>query len=99
MPEPTSTETLASAPSQSSHPERSIAESKDLRLSLDHSSAAPFSQPQLRILLYDEPLSNKKPPTRTQILRQHFFRRFFDNDTISVDGETQTSVIRALAFC
>jgi hypothetical protein len=30
MPEPTSTEALASAPSQSRHPERSVAQSKDL---------------------------------------------------------------------
>ena len=34
-----------------------------------------------------------------KILRQHFFRRFFDNDTMSVEGETETSVIRALALC
>jgi len=39
-----------------------------------------------------------KPPTRAQTLYHHFFRRFFDNDTLSVDGETQTTVIRALAF-
>ena len=58
----------------------------------------PAQEPQLRILLYDQPLSNKKPPTRAQTLYHHFFRRFFDNDTISVDGETQTTVIRALAF-
>ena len=38
-------------------------------------------------------------PSRSRILRQHFFRRFFDNDTVSIDGETQTAVIRALAFC
>ena len=39
------------------------------------------------------------PPSRHKILRQHFFRRFFDNDTVSIEGETQTAVIRALAFC
>jgi hypothetical protein len=55
-------------------------------------------EPQLRILLYDQPLPTKKPPTRAQTLYSHFFRRFFDNDTLSIDGETQTTVIRALAF-
>jgi hypothetical protein len=46
-----------------------------------------------------KPEGSSPQPSRTKILRQHFFRRFFDNDTLSVDGETQTSVIRALAFC
>lgn len=31
-------------------------------------------------------------------LVQHFFRRFFDNDTLQVEGDTQTSVVRALAI-
>jgi len=33
---------------------------------------------------------------RIQILSRHFFRRFFDNDTLSTDGETETTVVRAL---
>ena len=33
----------------------------------------------------------------TRILVGHFFRRFFDNDTVQVDGDTQTTVVRALA--
>ncbi|HEX4156079.1 MAG TPA: hypothetical protein VHY48_10740 [Acidobacteriaceae bacterium] len=32
------------------------------------------------------------------ILVKHFFRRFFDNDTIQVEGETQTTVVRAFAI-
>jgi hypothetical protein len=36
---------------------------------------------------------------RSRVLFRHFFRRFFDNDTLSVSGETETTVIRALAFC
>jgi hypothetical protein len=55
-------------------------------------------EPQLNILLTDQPLPEKKPPTRTQTLYHHFFRRFFDNDTVSVDGETQSTVVRVLAF-
>jgi hypothetical protein len=31
-------------------------------------------------------------------LLQHFFRRFFDNDTLQAEGDTQTSVVRALAI-
>lgn len=31
------------------------------------------------------------------ILVKHFFRRFFDNDTLHADGDTQTSVVRALS--
>jgi len=34
----------------------------------------------------------------TRILVDHFFRRFFDNDTIQVDGDTQTTVVRALSI-
>jgi hypothetical protein len=33
---------------------------------------------------------------RVQILSEHFFRRFFDNDTLSTEGETETTVVRAL---
>ena len=32
----------------------------------------------------------------SRILQRHFFRRFFDNDTVSIEGETQTTVVRAL---
>jgi hypothetical protein len=83
---------------ESRHPERSRAQSKDPRLSFDRSSKPSSDPPQLRILLYDQPLPQMKPPTRAQTLYHHFFRRFFDNDTVSIDGETQTTVIRALAF-
>jgi len=31
-------------------------------------------------------------------LTAHFFRRFFDNDTVQVDGDTMTTVARALAM-
>jgi hypothetical protein len=30
-----------------------------------------------------------------RILVDHFFRRFFDSDTVQIDGETQTTVVRA----
>jgi hypothetical protein len=33
----------------------------------------------------------------TAILVHHFFRRFFDNDTIQVDGDTLTTVVRAVS--
>jgi len=33
-----------------------------------------------------------------RILVRHFFRRFFDNDTIHADGDTQTAVTRALSI-
>ena len=39
------------------------------------------------------------PQTRARTLRNHFFRRFFDNDTLSSAGDTQASVVRALCFC
>jgi hypothetical protein len=39
---------------------------------------------------------NSNSVTRTLI--GHFFRRFFDNDTVQVDGDTQTTVVRALAI-
>ena len=93
-------------PHKSRHPERSEAESKDPRLHFDRSpdpidsieKLTPSNEPQLNILLYDQPLPAKKPPTRAQTLYHHFFRRFFDNDTLSVEGETQSTVIRVLAF-
>ena len=31
-------------------------------------------------------------------LAMHFFRRFFDNDTVQVEGDTTTTVVRALAM-
>ena len=31
-------------------------------------------------------------------LVKHFFRRFFDNDTLQAEGDTQTSVIRAISI-
>lgn len=31
-------------------------------------------------------------------LVEHFFRRFFDNDTLQAEGDTQTSVVRAFAI-
>jgi hypothetical protein len=34
----------------------------------------------------------------SRVLIEHFFRRFFDNDTLQVDGDTQTTVVRALAI-
>jgi hypothetical protein len=34
----------------------------------------------------------------TRILTHHFFRRFFDSDTVQVEGETLTTVIRAIAI-
>jgi hypothetical protein len=34
----------------------------------------------------------------TRILVDHFFRRFFDNDTVQPDGDTQTTVVRAVSF-
>ncbi|MDW5267097.1 MULTISPECIES: hypothetical protein [Acidobacteriaceae] len=33
----------------------------------------------------------------TRVLVDHFFRRFFDNDTIQVDGDTLTTVVRAVS--
>jgi hypothetical protein len=33
----------------------------------------------------------------TRLLIDHFFRRFFDNDTIQVEGDTTTTVVRALS--
>jgi hypothetical protein len=39
-----------------------------------------------------------KPKSVTRILIDHFFRRFFDNDTVQLDADTQTTVVRALAI-
>ncbi|WP_263355755.1 hypothetical protein [Acidicapsa ligni] len=36
---------------------------------------------------------------RSRTLYHHFFRRFFDNDTLSLEAETETTVIRALCTC
>ncbi len=33
----------------------------------------------------------------SRILLSHFFRRFFDNDTLHIDGDTTTTIARALA--
>jgi hypothetical protein len=33
-----------------------------------------------------------------RILTTHFFRRFFDNDTVQPEGDTQTTVVRAIAI-
>jgi len=35
--------------------------------------------------------------SQTRILIDHFFRRFFDNDTVQPDGDTVTTVVRALS--
>jgi hypothetical protein len=40
---------------------------------------------------------NEKPRI-FPVLAGHFFRRFFDNDTVQVDGDTQTTVVRALSI-
>ena len=34
---------------------------------------------------------------RSRILFLHFFRRFFDNDTLQSEGDTTTTIVRALA--
>jgi hypothetical protein len=34
----------------------------------------------------------------TRILTRHFFRRFFDSDTVQIEGETLTTVVRAIAM-
>jgi len=50
----------------------------------------------MQILLQSQPAPTKKSKTIPQILHHHFFRRFFDNDTLTTEGETETTVIRAL---
>jgi hypothetical protein len=42
--------------------------------------------------------SRANQPRVTRTLIDHFFRRFFDNDTVQVDADTQTTVVRALAI-
>ena len=37
------------------------------------------------------------PASVLRVLTAHFFRRFFDSDTIRVEGETLTTVVRAIA--
>ena len=37
-------------------------------------------------------------PGTLRILTTHFFRRFFDNDTVQPEGDTVTTVVRALSF-
>jgi hypothetical protein len=37
------------------------------------------------------------PPTIDRVLTGHFFRRFFDSDTVKVEGETLTTIIRAIS--
>jgi hypothetical protein len=39
-----------------------------------------------------------KTQSATRILTRHFFRRFFDSDTVQVEGETLTTVVRAIAI-
>jgi hypothetical protein len=34
----------------------------------------------------------------THMLTQHFFRRFFDSDTVQIEGETLTTVVRAISM-
>lgn len=41
-------------------------------------------------------MANSNSVTRTLI--GHFFRRFFDNDTVQIEGDTQTTVVRTLAI-
>ncbi len=44
------------------------------------------------------PAESRVLPSIFRILVDHFFRRFFDNDTIQVEGDTQTTIVRALAI-
>ncbi|MFC5864279.1 hypothetical protein ACFPT7_18380 [Acidicapsa dinghuensis] len=63
--------------------------------------AAEAMPPQFRILEVEDPDALKPippPSSRAKILRDHFFRRFFDNDTLALDGETHITVIRILSF-
>ena len=41
---------------------------------------------------------SRPQPSRAQILFHHFFRRFFDNDTLPIPGDPETAVVRALSF-
>src|SRR5690348_12023678 len=42
-------------------------------------------------------MAENQKQNRTSILVVHFFRRFFDNDTIQVEGDTLTTVVRAIS--
>jgi hypothetical protein len=44
----------------------------------------------------DSDIPEPEIPSRATILRRHFFRRFFDNDAIALEAETQSAVVRAL---
>jgi hypothetical protein len=50
----------------------------------------------LQNLLNAQPEHSRKSKSRTEILYGHFFRRFFDNDNLAIEGETETTVIRTL---
>jgi hypothetical protein len=39
-----------------------------------------------------------KPSPQARALYAHFFRRFFDSDTLSFEGDTQTSVVRSISI-
>jgi hypothetical protein len=41
-------------------------------------------------------MDNQTRVTRTLV--DHFFRRFFDNDTVQIEGDTLTTVVRAIAI-
>lgn len=43
-------------------------------------------------------MAENRRQNRTAILVGHFFRRFFDNDTVQVDGDTLTTVVRAVSI-
>ncbi len=69
---------------------------------VDPEEIADSPQPLLRFRYFESVNGTRSrpiaPPSRQKVLRQHFFRRFFDNDTLSVESETQTSIIRALTL-
>jgi len=43
--------------------------------------------------------SRSRSSVIAQTLYRHFFRRFFDNDTLSPQGDTEKTIARALCFC
>ena len=43
-------------------------------------------------------LGVRTAPTINRVLAEHFFRRFFDNDTVQPDGDTLTTVVRAVSI-
>jgi hypothetical protein len=77
-----------------------LSKAKDLLLHLPLliSEMARFSPRKftLQNLLDAQPELSRKPKSRTEILYGHFFRRFFDNDNLAIEGETETTVIRTL---